>query len=696
MNQLFLNEFDTTEFTIENQSNKYLDIKSNIFDEYDTLLVKSCTGTGKTFNTAHNIERYLKENPQYNFMSIVDLRTLSNQHSKNFKNIEMRNYQTDDIFGGEEMGNFNVCINSVFKFTPDDKFENYIVYIDEINSFLKTLTHSKLLAINAKSIYSKLMRIIKTCHKLILSDAKINNKIRKFINKRKGKTVYIKNDFKKYQDVNAINIKNEELFLRQMETNIKNNKHFILGSDSCEKATNICNYLKDKFKDRKDDFLLITSESGYKPKDANEEFLNHFVFHSPSIKTGVDFSIDIKQDVFLYFNQKSVNSDDFFQIATRTRNINNMYYFIEDKRNEQKFENLEDVKKYFRKISNTNDKLVNVVSVNLNKDDEEEIVENTYFELFCHQEFEDDIYKSNLKYYFEEILKENGFKLSALGETQRIDYKKVSKMKKLTENDKINKVEEFINASDTDKLSDPKYERLVNNIEYLNIERENIKEFMFILSDDKLLDNYSNFIKLFETTEYVNEKIENINLSSFKIRKLDLVYNKIKLFREFQTKYNIPNLSLDWKDIKINMDGLNEQEFENYKFCFRSTKNKPKTHKGLKEFYVQMIIHIGGDLDIIKKSRPRVDGIKQTIYNFNIREIQNIFRLVNNTITSENKLKRYDLELLEKFDIKLTVKEKLTKNEENNLYLYGKKQIDHKDILKSVDAKIISNSPLDN
>jgi hypothetical protein len=696
MNQLFLNEFDTTEFTIENQSNKYLDIKSNIFDEYDTLMVKSCTGTGKTFNTAYNVERYLKQNPQYNFMSIVDLRTLSNQHSQNFKNIKMRNYQTDGIFNGEKMENFNVCINSVFKFNSADKFENYIVYIDEINSFLKTLTHSKLLAINAKLIYSNLMRIIKTCHKLILSDAKINNKIRKFINKRKGKTIYIKNDFKKYQDVDAINIKNEELFLEQMETNIKNNKYFILGSDSCDKATNICNYLKDKFKDRKDDFLLITSESGYKPKDANEEFLNHFVFHSPSIKTGVDFSIDIKQDVFLYFNQKSVNSDDFFQIATRTRNINKMYYFIEDKRNEPKFENLEDVKKYFRKISNTNDKLVNVVSVNLNKDDEEEINENTYFELFCHQEFEDDIYKSNLKYYFEEILKENGFKLSTLGETQRIDYKKTSKMKKLSEDDKINNVEEFIKASDTDKLNNPKYERLINNMEFLNIEKDNIKEFMFILSDDKLLDNYSNFIKLFETTEYVNEKNADINLSSFKVKKLDLVYNKIKLFREFQTKYNIPNLCLDWKDNKINMDGLNEQEFENYKFCFRSTKSKPKTQKELKEFYAQMIIHIGGDLEIIKKSRPTVDGKKQTLYNFNIPEIQNIFKLVNNTITSENKLKKYDLQLLEKFDIKLTVKEKLTKNEENNLYLYGKKQIEHKDILKYVDANKIINSPLDN
>ena len=82
--------------------------------------------------------------------------------------------------------------------------------------------------------------------------------------------------------------------------------------------------------------------------------------------------------------------------------------------------------KYFKKITNTNNKLVNIVSINLNKDDEEEIIENTYFDLFCHNEFEKDIYNTNKKFYFEEILKENGFIISRKGETQKLSNVKVN------------------------------------------------------------------------------------------------------------------------------------------------------------------------------------------------------------------------------------------------------------------------------
>ena len=541
------------------------------------------------------------------------------------------------------------------------------------------------------------MRIIKTCHKLILSDAKINNKVRKFINKRKSKPIYINNQFKKYQDIQAINIKNEDLYLNELIENIKQNKYFLFGSDSCEKATYYYNYLKDKFKLIEDKFLLITKESGYKPKDAQIEFKDKFVFHSPSVKTGVDFSIDIKQNVFLYFNQNSVFSDDFFQIATRTRNIEKLYYFIEDKQQEPKFKSLKEVNKYFKKISNTNNKLVNIVSINLNKDDEEEVIENTYFDLFCHNEFENDIYNTNKKYYFEEILKENGFIISRIGETHKLSHTKIKKMKSLTEEENQKKINEYINANSDERLLNKKFESLNNNIEILNIDESEIKDFMFILSNEKLMEDYLNFICLFKTDEYI--RIRNISsaFSTFSIKNIDLIYNKVKLFREFQKRYNIENLSLNWDNKEFDFDKLTNKEFENYKYSFRTEKSKPSTVKQLKEFYVQMISHIGGDLDIISKKKKQINNVRQLHYEFNTKEIQSIFELVNKGMNNESKLNRFDLDLLKQFGVELTINKKYTENEKQNILLFGKPNPTKKDILKDdILEEINNNNDLDN
>ncbi len=55
--------------------------------------------------------------------------------------------------------------------------------------------------------------------------------------------------------------------------------------------------------------------------DASETFKNKFVFYSPSIITGVDFSIDQAQDVFLYIKGQSIDAQASYQQATRCRNI---------------------------------------------------------------------------------------------------------------------------------------------------------------------------------------------------------------------------------------------------------------------------------------------------------------------------------------------------------------------------------------
>ena len=56
----------------------------------------------------------------------------------------------------------------------DDYFSNTILYIDEVNNLIETLTHNKTLDSCFKIIYACLIKLIKNAKKMILSDATIN------------------------------------------------------------------------------------------------------------------------------------------------------------------------------------------------------------------------------------------------------------------------------------------------------------------------------------------------------------------------------------------------------------------------------------------------------------------------------------------------------------------------------------------
>ena len=53
----------------------------------------------------------------------------------------------------------------------------YVVYIDEVNSFNHNLTHSTTLDPVISDVYEALIRILKYAKKIILSDAQIKNNV---------------------------------------------------------------------------------------------------------------------------------------------------------------------------------------------------------------------------------------------------------------------------------------------------------------------------------------------------------------------------------------------------------------------------------------------------------------------------------------------------------------------------------------
>jgi hypothetical protein len=95
--------------------------------------------------------------------------------------------------------------------------------------------------------------------------------------------------------------------------------------------------------DNKKKIILITSDTNIKVLDASTELKNKFVFYSPSITFGVDFSIDTAQDVFIYIKGKSILPSGSFQQTTRTRNMKELYYFCNCKSKQATYRNIDDV-----------------------------------------------------------------------------------------------------------------------------------------------------------------------------------------------------------------------------------------------------------------------------------------------------------------------------------------------------------------
>jgi hypothetical protein len=153
-----------------------------------------------------------------------------------------------------------------------------------------------------------------------------NDNVFELLKTRSNNKIYIENLFKKYNGINAIKINNENTFLNKLKYNCSNNKYFFFGSDSCRIVTDFYNECIKTATD-KSKYVLITSKNNNIIYNASEELKNKFVFYSPSITFGVDFSIDTPQDVFIYINGNSILPSGSFQQTTRTRNINKLYYY---------------------------------------------------------------------------------------------------------------------------------------------------------------------------------------------------------------------------------------------------------------------------------------------------------------------------------------------------------------------------------
>jgi len=603
---------------------KYLDYDYETFANCDTIIINSKAGTGKTTNTAKQLSQYLKQHNNFKVLSLVNYISLADQQMKTFKDqgITLLNYQ--DVKLIDLKVNHSVCcINSIHKIQETD-MSMVILYIDEITSFLKNLSENQILDRNLKSIYLELIRIIKNCHKVIVSDANITDNVRNLLKHRNsGKEIYINNLFKKFQNVEAIRELDEVKFIQRLKNDITNNQMFLCGSDSCDIITKLYHecYSSYLLEDKDDKFILITSKSKFTITDPSKQFKNKWVFYSPSIVTGIDFSIDEKQPQYLYIKGESLNVLDNYQQSTRTRNMSQLIYFMKDQKNKVQWQPLEEIEQKNKNLKTTSEQILNVCA-GINENDETVIHENCYFKIASYNEYLGLLLNSDRKYYFEYILLQNGFSLSSVNKKVVLSKEQIIEQKQIQQENIDEYFEQFI-INEIDHCNS----YMVQNADLLGLQYENekiIRSYKDIICNNKIIGDYFNFIKYCKTDKYIDERIEMLKENTFNCKVITSIEYKIKLVRELEKLNKIEPFS----DItKLKKFDLPDTLFDKLVLTFKDRQTKPATLYEFKKYYIGLLKNMFSKLDFIESHKEQCKGKRQYEYYFNANLISHYLML---------------------------------------------------------------------
>jgi len=660
----------------------------NLFNTYDTTILKSCPGSGKTTAVARHVEEYLKENPNTKFLSIVDRISLAQQHLQSFKNLDVKSY-TDKKINFLNCRSLVCCINSLEKLitlTKEEKQE-YIIFIDEITSFLN-LTHNKLLDKNIKNIYNLLMSLIKNAKKVIVADAIIMENVFEFLklrNEEQTKPLYISNNYLKFKNIKAVKVNDENNILNKIIEQCQKNDPFLFGSDSATKVTewyNICLSKVPATEHHK--FLLLTAHTGIIIKDAEKEFKDKFVFYSPTITYGVDFSIEKEQNVYIYQEGKSILPNGSYQQATRCRNIKTLYFYSVDVENFAKYKSIEDTKNKLKESVKYHNTLINVSSVYDERTEDYKIIENSFFNLYTFSEYFIDTYKTGMACHFIKLLSLNGFVVTEEGEKIKLSAEMKQMIKNMTTEIKETLFNEYVEIlTEIKKINDDenieaeqkaeeqtkklkylyqnKFLAINKSIEFLNIPKDNeiLELYKNEITNKYHLQDHLNIIRTLRSNEYINKKIELANINSYDVKNMTLIYNKIKFIRQFEEDYKIKPLEVDY--INEGDVEMNDKQYNYIKNIFRISQKKPETYEQLKRIYISMLRNITNNNLIQSKQGTKKEERNVRYYNINEDVIK--YHLKLNEYSNPDK-KHFNDFFKKKYDIE-EAKIKFIDDEEN-------------------------------
>ena len=480
----------------------------NLFKDHETIIIKSCTGTGKTTSIAKHCRRYMTEYRDVKLFTITDKITLSDQHFESFQqqNINIIHYKNLNRFYNTDEDALTVCINSIRHISElnDDELNDYIVYIDEISSFLN-YTHNSTLDRRLKDVHHNLIRIVKHAHKVIVSDAMIKDNTFEFLKHRSmDDMLFVEIKFLKFQGVPAVWVRDDKAFLDLLLEHCVDEQYFLFGADSCEVVTAFFHQCYDQYpgENKEEKFILITADTNFKLENASEQFKNKFVFYSPKIVTAVDFTIETKQDVFIYIKGHTIDPAASFQQTTRTRNIKTLYFYSESINGESRYCSIEDLEESINKTLSASKEFLDLCTY-IDEDDNMTVVKNMFYKLYIYNEYVQDIYRTNKTEHYKLILKENGFQIS---EKKRVNIDgdaEEQSVKEIMDDIREELFNDYLKATPSERQHN-KFSQLRSNLEYLKIERvdnDTLTTFKDIVINKYNVYAYDNFIMYLKTDQ---------------------------------------------------------------------------------------------------------------------------------------------------------------------------------------------------
>ena len=382
----------------------------------------------------------------------------------------------------------------------------------------------------------------------------------------------------------AVRLRNEEEFLNKLVEHCNADKPFLFGADSCTVATAFYHHcLQNTPAELHHKFLLITAETKYRVKDATHDFEGKFVFYSPKITFGVDFSTLVSQDVFIHITGFSIQPSGSYQQATRCRNIKTLFYFGECTTDSSMYNSLEDVRADVEKAIATS-QTFNTTCTYLDENDEVQVVKNTFFNLYCLNEFTRDIYASNRVRHFELILLKNGFELTQEGERQVISASGM--MEEINE-----KTFEDFQAEPKGEgnwNTSPKYQQLLNNIFYLKlnpIDHEALDKYKDILLDRRRVEEHDALMRFLKSDEFVNDKLADLSMNCLEAKALTNPFQMIKVIRLVGAKWGYSLL----EDKPGEFNKLDDGLYKLVKHTFKLHRPNPENQQDAGKMYEAMV-----------------------------------------------------------------------------------------------------------
>lgn len=520
---------------------------------YKNVIIESDTGTGKTTSFKH----YMKQNPDLKFLSITSRVSLCMEHYRTFKDygLECQHYKQKmkpNVSTIVQLESLKKVIRRDKKsesIINQDNISNYVVFIDEINSLIKHLISSKTI-LTSNNTYQDLMAdimlILKHSKKVFVMDATISESVKIFMNFWSEKTVFIKNHYKNNENINALELDNYNQLLKKLK---KRKKYMVC----CDSASNAKALYKDLSKFHKNIKLIVADSNKTTDESINLDEHDRIIF-SPKIIYGLDSQME--RDVFCYFCCRSIDCIQMYQQLSRTRNINQLYFFFTQKpKFKRKYKFLDEVKKE----RFDNESFLKERYELLGKDKITSLIDD----LRNYQEFEDDIMKEDIFKFFLNLLDEKGFNITLSKSKKKTDNKNKKALK--------NEYNEEVYNFETNKNN--KFLELPEDVAAKNIE---------LLSDDYLVLKHINFTQWIEKRSLYFEDV--IKGSSYKYFSEDIIKNRLFKMRTLEKWINSIDSEKDFIKSNICIKDLNQKEIlTEYKMIYKRSK--------LKKFNIMTIIN---------------------------------------------------------------------------------------------------------